>query len=226
MKILIAIASCARDTKNGFNEAIRKTWLKESPVDYKFILGKSAASSSSDELVVDCNDDYNHLPYKTLELLRWAVANDYDYVFKCDTDTYVVLSNLLASSYGLYDYVGTFNGSIGIPDIIYGKCFSWASGGSGYWLSNRAMKFILEKGVGENAICPALKIPCEDLWIGQVLGQKIKDGIFTAFDEPGYNKNFNENYKTIISSHYCSEGMKRKFDTAWMYKHHEINTKN
>lgn len=224
-KIIIAIISCARDINNGFNEAIRDTWLKSASVNYKFVLGRGVNNTKQDELILDCNDDYNSLPEKTLALIKWAISMEYDYVFKCDTDTYIVLDRLLSSNFFLFDYVGRFNGPIGIANVIYRSCYSWASGGSGYWLSNRAARFILEQVIDEKSICPILKIPCEDLWIGQVLGSKIKDGFFTAFDDSRYGISYNADYKTEISSHYCSQGKKRKFNTNWMYEHHKINQK-
>src|SRR5208282_5975493 len=43
MKILIAIVSCRRDARNGFNQAVRDTWLQDiakfPEAEYKFFIG-------------------------------------------------------------------------------------------------------------------------------------------------------------------------------------------
>jgi len=223
MKVLIAIASCNRDSKNGYNQTVRDTWLSGHNVDYKFFLGAGSAEPKSDEVILPCPDDYLSLPYKTLEILKWALSNGYDYVYKCDTDTFVMLERLLSSGFEEYDYVGTFNEKLGKPNVVYGTLFSWASGGSGYWLSKKAAEVIIANGVNEKAVCPRLRIPCEDLWVGQLLGPGIQSAAIKAWDNPRYGKSFSADYITDISSHYCSEGMHRKFDVSWMIKHYNTN---
>lgn len=222
-KVLIAIASCNRDTKNGYNEAIRKTWAKDLDCDYKFFVGDGWIDLKEDEIPLDCPDTYLALPFKTLEILRWALSNGYDYIFKCDTDTFIVPKNLLSSGFENYDHVGTFNGPLTPETKIYGSLYPWASGGSGYWLSKEAANYILSQGVDHRATCPRLNIPCEDLWVGQLLGPRIMNGTLKAIHSDRYNKNDNPDYTTDISSHYCSEGRRRVFDVEWMYKHYEIN---
>ena len=222
-KLLIAIASCNRDSKNGFNQAIRDTWLKDASVNYKFFLGSGSTDPREDEIILNCPDDYLSLPQKTLEILRWALKEGYDYIYKCDTDTFVMPEKLLESGFENYDYVGTFNGDLGIPNFVYSSLYSWASGGSGYCVSKKSADIILREGVTGKAMCPRLHIPCEDLWIGQVLGPGIRDKSLKAHDDSRYGRHYTDDYKTDISSHYCSEGMKRKFDVSWMFKHYNTN---
>lgn len=225
MKVLVAISSCGRDTKNGFNQAVRDTWLKDlRGADYKFFLGRDVASAREDEIVVDAPDDYRSLPWKTKALLQWALDCGYDYVWKADTDTYVVPDRLLHSGFANHDYIGHFNAELGNPNIVYGKCFTWASGGSGYWLSRRAAEHVVKHDPIPLSLCPVLNIPCEDLWVGQVLGPKIADGTFKAKHDPRYASGFDEiDFRTEISSHFCSEGAGRSFDVEWMYKHYQVN---
>lgn len=222
-KTLIAIVSCARDTQNGFNEAIRKTWLDGVSSDYALVLGRDAIPTLPDEVIVDSKDDYLSLPNKTHALLRWALERDYTHIFKCDTDTYVKPARILESDFQAHDYIGFFNGPVGKPNVVYKTCYAWASGGSGYWLNKRAAQYIIDNPPDYRAKCPVLKIPCEDLWVGQLLGERIYKGVFTGLHDTRYWRGFRLDYKVEFSVHYCSEGMNRKFDTRWMYEHHEVN---
>lgn len=222
--VLIAIASCERDTKNGFNNAIRKTWLNGVTVDHVFCIGHHGIIPIfGDELLLDCKDDYLSLPDKTHALLKWAISKDYDHIFKCDTDTYVRVNKILASRYAKHDYIGYFNGLVGTPNVVYDKCYAWASGGSGYWLSKKAAQYIVDNPPDEKAVCPQLKYPCEDLWVGQLLGPKIQSGEMSGLDDHRYWRGFRANNKVDFSVHYCSEGMNRKFDVNWMYQTHKAN---
>ena len=223
MKVLVAIASCERDSNNGFNDAVRKTWLSSYNVDYRFFRGHGSTPTNADEVLLDCPDDYLSLPYKTQEIMKWAGERDYDYIFKCDTDTYVVLERLLNSDFTNWDYIGHFNGPVGVPNSIYNKLYTWASGGSGYFLSIKAARIVAGQTSMEKALCPNIKIPCEDLWIGQILGPDIERGNLKAISDSKYGWGFNDDYTTEFTSHYCSEGMKRKFDTDWMFQHHKKN---
>ena len=223
-RVLIAISSCERDSNNGFNDAVRKTWLNNAKVDYKFFKGIGGTESHDDEVILDCKDDYLSLPEKTLEILKWALDNNYDYVFKCDTDTYVVLDRLLSSDFRNWDYIGHFNAPIGIPNVVYRTLYTWASGGSGYFLSKKAAEIIVKLNSTEKAMCPNLRIPCEDLWIGQVLGPDIEKGNLKATSDNRYGWGFNDDFSTEFTSHYCSEGKRRKFDADWMYAHHTKNS--
>lgn len=103
---------------------IRDTWLSGSDVDYKFFLG-GVCKGSPDEIVVDAPDDYRMLTRKVWKVFEYALTNGYDYVFKCDADTYVHVPRLLKSGFEKLDYLGHY-------------------GGSGYWVSRRAMQALLD----------------------------------------------------------------------------------
>ena len=81
-KILIAIASCERDSNNGYNQAVRDTWLKNKNVEYKFFRGVGNPTEKVDEVLLPCKDDYLSLPEKTMEILKWSISNEYNYIFK------------------------------------------------------------------------------------------------------------------------------------------------
>lgn len=205
MKYLIAIKSCRRDCSNGFNQAVRDTWLKDCVIDYRFFVGHGEGTLSLDEEPLDCGDAYLDLPAKTRAIFNWALARGYDYTFLADTDTYVNVPKLLVSGFQDYDLVGQFNGPVGVPDAVRGQ-YAWVSGGAGYWVSSRAMALVVETQPDTWA---------EDMWVGQVIGAAVHRGDLTAGNHEEYGDDNN------ITSHFCSKGMDRTFNTAWMFRKHE-----
>jgi len=103
---------------------VRNTWLKGTEIDYAFFLGNGTKSESKDEIVLDAPDDYRRLSRKVWCVFEYAVQNGYDYVFKCDVDTYVHIPRLMKSGFEEHDYLGHY-------------------GGSGYWVSQKAMSLLL-----------------------------------------------------------------------------------
>ena len=133
MKALIAILSC--HVHRHFQQAQRETWIKILPaeVDYKFVLGNPIVDAEPDEIFFDTSDDYRSSVYKSYQIVKWALENGYDYVFECDTDTMIIPKKLMSSGFEQYDY--------------YGGGWTYASGGSGFWLSVKAMKALLEEPI-------------------------------------------------------------------------------
>src|SRR3954469_6866325 len=102
MKPIVLIASCARDRNTQESQA----QLLRGIIDYRFVLGAGNYSHSfgntlpnrNDELILPVRDDYVALPVKMRAAFRWAIENEYDYVFKCDRDTFIHADRLLASA--------------------------------------------------------------------------------------------------------------------------------
>lgn len=168
MNIIIFIMSCERDRNNGWNDAVRETYLKTwgDRIQHKFligggstgtisdgephIIGRSGKPPQEDELFLAVDDSYNGLSQKVRAAYRWANCR-YDYIFQAMGDTYVAVPRLLASGFEQHDYTGCV---IDIPPYV--------GGGSGYCLSRRAYS-IIASNQDEN-------IPIwDDLWIGNVL---------------------------------------------------------
>lgn len=173
MRVLVAIVSCARDRES--HELIRQTWAKDAPVDCFFFVGRDCKVDRLDEIPLDVPDDWNGLPEKTREICRYAVRNDYDFLFKCDTDSYVSLPRLLASGFEKYHYSGCCGEQANIyPDA----CFP--ANGGGYWLSRRSLEYLagnMNLGLGKN---------CEDWCV--FLSLMKGAGIFVHHD-PRYQAN-------------------------------------
>jgi len=122
-----------------------------------FLLGCAAAAVPElvgpHYLCLPCPDNYDSLPQRTLWFCRWALErDDWDYLFKCDDDTYVSVPRLLAYDLAGRDYVG----AEWKPGVGYG------SGGGGYFLSRRAVAIVA---------CRLESFPAgaEDLLVGRVL---------------------------------------------------------
>lgn len=120
--------------------ALRDTWLRDVAafpfVDYKLFFGvpHGGRPALEDEIYLNCPDDYEHLPHKTIALCKWAYEHGYEWVFKADDDSFVwvdrLIQELLEHKHRM-DYGGYLNGHV-------------CSGGTGYWLSRRAMKLVSE----------------------------------------------------------------------------------
>ena len=110
-------------------------------------------------LALPCPDDYASLPQRTLWFCRWALEEGgrgkgeggWDYLFKCDDDTYVSIPRLLSYDLRGRDYVG----AEWRPGVGYG------SGGAGYFLSRRAAGLVAERLTQATG--------AEDLLVGQIL---------------------------------------------------------
>ena len=139
MKSIICIKSCHKH--RSLHQAQRDTWINNLPagMDYRFFVGSPVpADGKLDEVFVDAPDGYHDLNYKLVRTLEWALAHGYDFIFYCDPDTYINPVNMASSGYENYDYVG---GEYGCQDIMF------ASGGSGYWMSAKAARWIVNDPV-------------------------------------------------------------------------------
>lgn len=174
-KLLVAVKSCDYDRNRGAHELVREMWgsdLKFS--DLRFFTAKSAVDLKFDEICVNAPDDYPSLPYKTREIVRWALWEGYEHVFLCDTGSFVTPHHLESYVYETADYIGYWglklnpfpysaqNQARGCKTIKIPRCYPWASGG-GYFLSRKAMEIVAE----QEPMCWA-----EDLNVGQALAAK------------------------------------------------------
>lgn len=165
-RVLIGILSCHQRTPGP--QAQRMTWLKDAvrlAIEYKFFLGNppqpkpidprrplevqkqqsdSIIRPLHDQVFLDCPDTYPQLPQKTRAMIRWAYKQGYDYLFKCDDDTYVRPDRLLASGFEKHLYSGFVR-----TTSVFGKGreVTHAQGGAGYWLSRDVMALILQHDV-------------------------------------------------------------------------------
>jgi hypothetical protein len=120
--------------------------------------GTCVSDSEPDTVALACADDYPHLPQKTMHVLRWFLEHyEFEYLFKCDDDTYVRPERLLGALPPAHEYCGWgVNRSFAdAPEV--------ASGGAGYLLSRRAARLAAE-GLASRPT------GAEDDLVGRVLG--------------------------------------------------------
>jgi hypothetical protein len=135
--------------------AIQETWLQNSPVDYRFVFGRTTDILSPDEISLDCDDGYYYLQQKVQAVMRHAYNLGYDFVIRCDDDTYIDLPQLLKTDFAKHDYSGyKMSGSPG-AGFAHGGC---------YVVSRKAMRVIFET-------VPRLD-EYEDQWVGQELAKR------------------------------------------------------
>lgn len=135
MHILVGICSCISAKER--RDAVRETWLQQSPegMECKFFVGRRLAMSEEDDVItLWVNDDYDHLPEKVLAFYQYALANyDFDWIFKCDDDTYISLDRLSELANPAFDLIGDMS--------LQNRGFP--SGGAGYFLSRSLVEKIV-----------------------------------------------------------------------------------
>lgn len=142
------------------------TWLKDSPVDYKFFSDADLGITLPDERM---------RPLRTKGMVKYAYDNGYDFVFRTDTDAYTWINRLLASGFENYDYMGWCLPYPRHLEISANKGMRTAHGGMGFTLSRKAMKIVVETEPWKQSD----GIYWGDIWTGEVLW---KNGIYCKQD--------------------------------------------
>jgi hypothetical protein len=170
--ILVAILS----TQNlvGRRKAVRETWLKDlHDADYRFFVGNGGWKQEEDTVVLDCDDSYECLPDKMTRVARWALDHDYDFIFKCDDDTYVNIERLFASGFEQHHFSGFIEDRDCHKRAYPFRVYPHPQGGSGYWLDRCAM-YVVARGLEGNA---------EDFGVGECLDRAR----ILGFHDPRYS---------------------------------------
>ncbi len=197
-KLLILITSCHGHKEH--QSLIRKTWLRQFPQTqtYYFVVGKGDNSVNGDVLEVKSGDAYSDCPLKMFRSLQWAMQNEeFDYIFYCDDDTYVVADRLIDHPFENYDYYGA---GPTWPDIPEYKNDRYVQGGAGIFLSKKAVETILSYPEDGDHI---VKSPWSDMMVGRILKAAgippvyASDEYFSWRGETLPHKKFNK----IISTH-------------------------
>jgi hypothetical protein len=222
VKILVAVMGCEFHAENGIQQMSRETWVQDVDKigDFKFFIGRGNLSLKDDEHRVDAIDDKEHLLFKVVEILKYALENNYDMIFKLDNDTYVNVDAVSKTipGYAGYDYIGV---PVGVPREPYGQTnvYSFLQG-SATWLSARAAAIVIKEAIPSmirimpeamkfnGLICPYSH--SEDLWVAQVLMPEQQLNILADYRYSNGDLTF----------HYALPKEGNKFKD-WMFKLHE-----
>jgi hypothetical protein len=207
-RLLIAIESCHRDRDK--HQAQHETWLKDLfIVEHKFFIGWPLAQSlEEDEVQLTVDDGYGDLSVKTQSICRWALAHDYDCVFKCDVDTLVNPYRFLFSGFQRHDYFGGENADVNVSGFEPER-IEFCSGGAGYWLSKKALTIIAEAG--------SIKTAAEDVFVAHALKEA---GIRPVFHQ-GYRWHPGAAMDKDTVTLHLSSALQKKYVPEMMYEYYQ-----
>lgn len=139
MKILMAILTC-ESTQNRA-DACHKSWIQDiqEPHDYYFYGSKTQSEKISKTWNCEPGrgEHRNGLPEKTYKMLVKSLNYNWDFLFKCDDDTYVNFDKLVEFLQQYDPKTDLYMGK------AIGKHFKYAQGGAGYVLTRTAVKWCI-----------------------------------------------------------------------------------
>ncbi len=136
VNILVGICSCCKARER--RDTVRATWMKHpvEGIEALFFVGhrKPLVDESEDTVSLWASDTYAHLPEKVLAFFRYALEHyDFEWLFKCDDDSYVALDRLEDLLDDEAELIGDDSlANRGAP-----------SGGAGYFISRRLVEKIV-----------------------------------------------------------------------------------
>ncbi|MDR2980716.1 MAG: hypothetical protein LBV12_00550 [Puniceicoccales bacterium] len=133
------IAVCSAQKYHNRREACRQTWLQNvGPSSrYFFFVGEQPIDGEEPDVVYfNVPDDYGNLIRKVQAMFYFAAAcDDFDYLLKCDDDTYLVEERLQSLVENEPDVMG----------YIWNNSIKSLSGGAGYIISRKHVKALAEE---------------------------------------------------------------------------------
>lgn len=165
---------------NDQTQACRETWVRDfqpfKNVTVKFFYGKPSdgypRQPLPDEVFLDVPDGYGNLIEKTVAVCKWASERDFEFIYKCDTDTWVFAERLLIEMMeNAFDYAGYLHANV-------------CSGGPGYFLSRHAASIIAQHGDRRRHDY------AEDVHVSRVLAEYNVRPIMLQNHRPGWSAHF------------------------------------
>jgi hypothetical protein len=204
VKLLIAIPIKSAPEYLERAAVCEATWLKDCPCDYAFFRDSSnsprPASRNTWYLSLDETDPLIR-QQRMKSMCQFALDRGYDFLFRVDADAFVWVNRLLSCGFEAHDYMGWCLEYSGWKERN-----RTAHGGSGFFLSRKAMQVVIE---GKHF--PHDGIYWGDIWTGQLL---YDNGIKCHADRRFY-EDINltvPNLESAISIHPLSvEGMRKTY---------------
>ena len=210
-RILIGILTAHHPSRWYYRNAARQSYLKGSDLDHLFVFGRPPVPGwpverQEDELWVDCDDRKEYMVYKNQALFRYALDHGYDYCFRACDDTFLFPDRIIHAGLEPFDYAGQMPCKFSLGGTFkawFGGSFSYMHGGTGIWLSRKAMEMLVadkldsiecdmpEKvDVGFGLTTIGHRIWWDDLWIGEVLKGRLPwDSPLRADPVTAYQRN-------------------------------------
>jgi hypothetical protein len=184
-------------------QAVRETWAKDCAahknLTMRFFYGQGD-TMLDDEVRLGVPDDYEHLPQKTIAICQWALDNGFDYVLKCDDDSYVWVDRAMIEVNQVGDWGGYING---------GSC----SGGCGYWLSQRAMTEVVKNPISSHW--------AEDVTVGLIMKAARIEPQMLQNHQPGFSNHW-FNLDNVHSDLVCIHALQPDTMRELYRREHEV----
>lgn len=189
-KTNIVVGICSCHGTGDKRKAVRSTWLAHPAegIECMFFVGGNRVpeGEEKDTVGLDAPDGYNELPGKVKSFFRYALENyEFDWLFKCDDDTYLELSRLASLIDDDYDLIG---------DAMVSLRNS-PSGGAGYLLK----RSMVEKLVNAPGF---VECGAEDVIVGELVGQlggRLKSTKRLYMSNVYYPERNND----MVTAHWC-----------------------
>lgn len=140
MKILVAILT--HEGTQSHADACIKTWVKDIQNPHEYYFYGSKTQSEKMPKTWNCEPDDGEarfrLPEKTYKMLVESLKHEWDFLFKCDDDTFVDFSNLVKLLEKYDPKTDLYLGRKIVNPFLY------AQGGAGYVLTRSAVKKCIE----------------------------------------------------------------------------------
>ncbi|MDR2430503.1 MAG: glycosyltransferase family 92 protein [Puniceicoccales bacterium] len=191
VRVLVGI--CTAQPYMNRRQAVRETWLSRPAegVHAVFFHGKTEipTENTDDTVELDVSDIYDLLPAKVLAFFRHALEHyDFDWIFKCDDDTYLAMERVISMLDGNHGLIGDrMLDSRGAP-----------SGGAGYFLSRPTVEKLLERQADIARSGP------EDLIIGRFVAERLKVPFLSSKRLCSDYSRFPRRDNDFVSAHWCS----------------------
>lgn len=197
-KVNILVGICSAQKYYERRKAVRETWLKhpQKGVECLFFLGGEVPEDEKKDTVgLDAPDSYIGLPAKVLAFFRYALEHyEFDWLFKCDEDTYLDLSRLQELADPKYGIVG---------DALLARRNA-PSGGAGYLLRREIVERIAARQ--DVPVCGA-----EDLIFGKLA---LEEGAVPHSTPRLYmsNAHYPAPDNDEVSAHWCNPDLMKTFE--------------
>jgi hypothetical protein len=189
-RVLVGI--CTAQAYVSRRQAVRETWLARDVegVHAVFFHGKTPdpTENPADTIELNVADEYNFLPAKVLAFFRHALEHyDFEWIFKCDDDTYLAMDRLLSMLDENYGLVGdAMLGGRGAP-----------SGGAGYLLSRKTVEQLV-------ALDDVAETGPEDLIIGRLAVNRLGIPFLVSKRLCSDYSRIPRKDNDFVSAHWCS----------------------